>query len=395
MANLQVSRQDENTSDADTSIKDGKLLVGNDEPLGKLTITGGYGSVTGSATVTVVAAADVPTDPDTPTDSTINKNSINIKEKFGITVTGKAAVTATFTALHDFIQKGGLTDPDTNDVIKLGDYIDLEGGLKVDAYGSSATDATKGYFSWTVEQKPINPSPDFQGSKNNIPLLRLIVVGIDSFRTGKGYNNQYSYPAGEPAPPSHVVFQFQNIPVYRIMDSTEKVDGYGNSEMRKYLTPVGNDNTTGNFYKGLLAAGVLQDVLWAPARMLSTHGSGVEKISDLLWLPTEREMFPDGKDYKNETHSYANQETNTNQARLEYYKDNLVSAYVKQGYPKYDNNNTRQKSDAAATFQTYWLSSAGPSQKLNQGFCMVQNCASERNDPGNYRRGVVPAFCVQ
>jgi hypothetical protein len=369
LASLQV-----NGKSNETKIEGGILLVGKNEPPGDLKITGGYEDVTGSATVTVVAA-------DTPA---INKDSISIKEKFNVTKPGIDGVKEAFEKLSAFIKEGGLTDPDTNDVIKLGDYIDLEGGLTVNAYGGSGTnDPNMGYFSWDVNEK-INVSGT---ALIDIPLVRLVVVGIDSFRTGKGYNNQYEYPDGEMAPPAHVVFQFRTIPVYRRMDASENAS-YPGSEMRKYLTPVGGDNTTGNFYNGLLKAGVPKDVLWAPARMVATHEDGAVKIHDLLWLPTEREMFPDGKDANNKTRSYAEKETNDNQARLEYYNkpedDWTTSLYYKRG-----------KSAPVGGDQIYWLSSADASiVKLQQGFCMVQNRIIERSDPG-YRRGVVPAFCVQ
>jgi hypothetical protein len=58
----------------------------------------------------------------------------SIREKFGVTLEGTAGVTAAFLELSAYIQGGGLSPEDT--VIQLGDWIDLEGGLSVDAYGT-------------------------------------------------------------------------------------------------------------------------------------------------------------------------------------------------------------------------------------------------------------------
>ena len=53
---------------------------------------------------------------------------------------------------------------------------------------------------------------------------------------------------------------------------------------------------------------------------------GSNEISDMLWLPTEREMFKDGTSVSNSytygPYSVTGDETEENQARLEYYADN-------------------------------------------------------------------------
>jgi hypothetical protein len=41
----------------------------------------------------------------------------------------------------------------------------------------------------------------------------------------------------------------------------DEAGGYGNSEMRKYLTPVDDDPATGNFFNGLKQVGVPEDVV--------------------------------------------------------------------------------------------------------------------------------------
>jgi hypothetical protein len=144
------------------------------------------------------------------------KDNPSIKAKFGIEVTGTKGVTAAFYELHAYSAAGGLADQ--NNVIRLGDWIDLEDGLKVDAYGEG--DATGGF---EVANTAITPSPLPSGYGNK--LLRLIVVGINSF---KGKNGNDDTP--------HVVFHFKNVPIMRRMNSTKtNAGGYPASEMRKYL----------------------------------------------------------------------------------------------------------------------------------------------------------------
>jgi hypothetical protein len=92
-------------------------------------------------------------------------------------------------------------------------------------------------------------------------LLRLIVVGINSFHS----KDKYTVTANNGVP--HLVFQFQNIPVSRRMNmSDSNGGGYAASEMRKYLIPVDGDTdaNSGAFLTGLLDAGVPKAVMWAP-----------------------------------------------------------------------------------------------------------------------------------
>jgi hypothetical protein len=120
----------------------------------------------------------------------IDEDNPSIKVKFGIKAEGKMGVASTFNMLSYYIKGGGLS-LDSN-VIHLGDWIDLEGGLSVEAYN--------GFGNFTAEDIAITPSSlpfaNYEGK-----LLRLIVVGINSFN-GKNGNNT-----------PHVVFQFQNLPV--------------------------------------------------------------------------------------------------------------------------------------------------------------------------------------
>jgi hypothetical protein len=59
--------------------------------------------------------------------------------------------------------------------------------------------------------------------------------------------------------------------------------------MRKYPVPVGNDPATGNFLADLKEAGVPEDMLCAPKRIVlrKNENNGQLPISDMLWLPTD------------------------------------------------------------------------------------------------------------
>jgi hypothetical protein len=282
----------------------------------------------------------------------------DLKDKFGVVEVGTDGIERAFEELSAFIKAGGLTKQP--DVISLGDYIDLEGGFKVNAYNNLGGFEHKG----TAQ------------AANGTPLLRLIVVGINSFQS---VANGYTYPEGK-KPPQHVVFQFQNVPVMRRM-AAGLSGGYFASEARKYLVPVTAVAGSGNFRAGLLAAGVPEDVLWAPARVLSqwgTNGTVTTVVaSDTLWLPTEWEMFGVRK-YSGDS------ETAVNQTRLEYYKTN-------ESRIKY----TGEKA------VTYW--GASPLFATGSGFVGYDRgffqAVVTSGVAGGYgvkkANGIAPAFCVQ
>jgi hypothetical protein len=350
------------------------LVVGEKQPCGRLTISGEITDkngtpVTGKAVVVV-----------------INPDSKSIKEKFSVDPALKEAeaVDAAFRELSTFIEKGGLTDPATKNVINLGDYIELEGGLEVEAY----PDVDGGFSSdddpyWNAEITAWGVS---LGRMN-----RLIVVGINSFKD----SGSYKYPKGqsEPDPSDHVVFQFQNSPVTRRMNpDSSNAGGYPASEMRKYLT--------GNFLAGLTGlenAGVPADVLWGPSRVMSTKG-GAETINDLLWLPTEREIYGTVAFEYLYNLSEA-EETERNQAKLAYYKlafqnadgdltDETILLFQKASkitapnYPVVGNRNS----------PAYWLASAY--NKNSEWFCLVRSFADSGALSATLSYGVSPAFCV-
>jgi hypothetical protein len=304
----------------------------------------------------------------TPVPGAAEMSDGSIKEKFGVTETGTAGVEAAFKELSAFIKSGGLGfDPP---VVKLGDWIDLEGGLTVDAYENG--DNTGG-FSFKDEDMLWNSDLTL----NTLPwgkMMRLIVVGINSFNGIKDNDTQ------------HVVFQFQNVPVLCRMNPASENNPYGTnkggyheSEMRKYLVPVGEDKESGKFLAGLTNAGVPEGVLWGPSRVLSTKGKGLEPINDLLWLPTEREMFG--------VHAYSvdKDETDGNQARLGYYAD---SAFLQKlykdnsGYPNVD----------VDSGNWYWEASVSADAS---SFCLVRYYGNASYHSANGAGGCAPAFCVK
>jgi hypothetical protein len=132
-----------------------------------------------------------------------------------------------------------------SNVIQLGDWIDLEGGITVTAYGLG--DNT-GAINAATNTPITTNSPPFGGYDGM--SLRLIVVGINSFQNGgSDGSSEYRYQ-GDDEPPAHVVFQFQNIPGERRMNPTgTNSGGYKLSEIREYLIPVNGKG--GNFLEGL------------------------------------------------------------------------------------------------------------------------------------------------
>jgi hypothetical protein len=248
-------------------------------------------------------------------------------------------------------------------VVKLGDWIDLDGGLTVAADPSGTKAAA--ISSNTNASTKVGPV----GSQT--PLLRLIVVGINSF------NNKNSNGTTQ-----HVVFQFQNIPVTgRMHRDTTTTGSYMGSDMRTYLT--------GNFLTGLKNAGVPDSVLWDPERKLAQNSidNTLDTVKDKLWLPTVREMFSFEGNYSYSSPTY---ETVENQAWLEYYAT----------------NNSRIKY-YTSTVEYYWLSSrytggdnSSKSYRVMSATAgsSVSSFKQDSEKTGSTTApapmGIAPAFCV-
>jgi hypothetical protein len=123
-------------------------------------------------------------------------------------------------------------------------------------------------------------------------------------------------------------------------------------------------------------------VLWGPERCLSAgvDGTGTTKITDKLWLPTEREMFGEGK-YS------ANGETADNQAWLEYYTDS--STRIKAWWEDTSDYYPDMKSGYG---KMYWEGSAYSGGSAS--FCGVYYNGYATNNGASDAKGVAPAFCV-
>jgi hypothetical protein len=167
----------------------------------------------------------------------------SIKAKFMIDAEGTDGVTAAFNALSAYIKTDEFSS--ANNVIKLGDWIDLEGGLTVDKY----------LIHYAINMGNTSMYPTFAFEERM--MLRLIVVGINSFKNLNGNDNT-----------PHVVFHFQNVPLSSLeMNVMNKgvrptnAGGYPASTLRRYLTPVEGDGNSGKFLAGLKNAGVLEEVL--------------------------------------------------------------------------------------------------------------------------------------
>ena len=174
----------------------------------------------------------------------------------------------------------------------------------------------------------------------------------------------------------HVVFQFQNIPVDRRMEATLiNTNGYSGSEIRKYLVPTG-DNNSGQFLTGLVAAGVPQNILWAPKRFVADSGYPTQAVlvQDLLWIPTEWEMSG------MKIHA-SDVENVNNQGVLEYYADDSKRI-------KFNGEN-----------QPYKYSTASPYKGGTTSFCAVKTNGADSYVSGDNSilpgSGCAPAFCIQ
>jgi hypothetical protein len=277
--------------------------------------------------------------PFTPT-----RTNASIKNTFGITSTGVIGVTNTFIAVHTYVTGKTTAELASDGIIQLGDYIDLEGGMTV---------------SGGISHETVAYGADLGSGHGN--LLRLIVVGINSF------NASGTYTVTDNGTDAHLVFQFQNVAFTHRMEVTNiNTNGYAGSEMKTYLLD--------NFLPGLTAAGVPDSVLWAPTRSVANKGSnanGTHTVTDKLWLPTDREMFG-ARTYSVDAH-----ETAANQARLEYYTSNAL----------------RVKYNASNAAGWYWQ--ASPHSASSTHFCTVGVDGYTYNNVASSVGGCAPAFSVK
>ncbi|GHT40066.1 hypothetical protein AGMMS49965_07750 [Bacteroidia bacterium] len=331
----------------------------------------GYsGSVTSSPTGNIVL-------PD-PNYEIASPTSQDLTIKFGLrksesTPLTNTTISNTFAHLHQLISNPKEGDDFTR-IIQLGDYIDL--------------------LSLTIAGVKINDAM----ISGHDRILRLRVVGINSFKrdsTGAvGTVNPNNLNA-----PDHLVFHFQNIPVENTMynDSTGYGEighlrgGYLGSEMRAFIMNA--------FLPGLkIATGLNDAMLWGPTRKLPNGGkpsistvrypwtaTGTDDVKDVLWLPTEWEMYGGEFFYAAPMvavrySSSQEFERDPGQSRLEYY---------------YGSNARRIKYDRSNTAKTYFLASPDFSATWDATVCGVQPTGIPARCRVFYKYHCVPAFCVK
>jgi hypothetical protein len=297
-------------------------------------------------------------------DYTFQRTS-SIKTTFGISQTGTAGVAAAFTAASAYVSSKTAAQLASEGVIQLGDYIDLEGGLTVTQYFLSSPAVAGNGFTEIENNGGVNAANTPVNGGANGTLLRLIVVGINSFNA-----QGYYYDGNGNGTNAHLVFQFQNLPArHRIHYTNDSSIGYKDSTMRAYVK--------GNFYTGLVAAGVPESVFWAPRRYVANKGkgaTGADLLIDKLWLPTTREMFGTQNYF-----SGSEYETEANQALLEYYGPN--------GYAH------RKKYKADGNRANYWLSS--PDIRYTNIFTVVDVSGYSTSSSVATVYGLAPAFCIR
>jgi hypothetical protein len=343
--------------EADSFYYTGADSVANDAGSGIVTIV-----FPATATATVSAPAQV--DPERP-DGDTPTSSLNLMIVFQVEGTDSAAVSETFKRVSAFVQTAQ-TKTAISEGIHLGDYIDLP-SLKVTGYdGTTATTNNTNEDYGYIDETNADWD-DARGAK-----LRIIVVGINSFSTTYSTNTAYAVSDNNNVP--HVVFQFQNLPVRRMMNTINtNAGGYAASPMRKYLMPI--DGVSGNFYNGLVEAGVPEAVLWGPKRSIAINYSDTATascniIEDVLWLPTAWEMFG------SQSHS-ALSEKAANQARLEYYA----------------NDGKRTKYNMSGPTGGWWT--ASPYSGASDAFCGAHGNGTASYGYPSWVGGVAPAFCVK
>jgi hypothetical protein len=300
------------------------------------------------------------------------EGTANLMTLFNVAGTGTAAVTETFNAVSGFV-KIAQTKAKISELIHTGDYIDLP-SLTVTGYDGTEDvvnngDADYGYIN--TPNADITPEElPFDGYEGK--LLRIIVVGINSFSTIDSTNTSYNVTENDGTP--HIVFQFQNIPGMQKMSPEDgpggtAAGGYAESMMRKYLVPVEGAGGSGNFLAGLVSAGVPASVLWGPQRKMSVNASvSVNTIEDIVWLPTLPEIFLNPA-------LVSLAEIATNQTHLEYYGSDAKRI-------KYDMNDMAE---------LWWEATYKSSTEFRYTDCDGKYTYGYASDS----LGCAPAFCVK
>jgi hypothetical protein len=140
-------------------------------------------------------------------------------------------------------------------------------------------------------------------------------------------------------------------------------------------------------------------VLWAPVRYVSTKDGEANKIEDLVWLPTEREMYEGGIiPTKGGTTTYGpysvtTDETASNQARLEYYR--VIDGDPNDRRAKFWTGTVSSDSTVVTDFSAYWYWEASPYSGSTSSFCDVGSDGAGGSFSAGISEGCAPAFCVK
>jgi hypothetical protein len=291
----------------------------------------------------------------------------DLMSKFGIKAPGYQAssittadVSEAFNIIQAYIrtnitQSGSGQNMKLGD-IKIGDYIMLP-SLTVSDYTVLAAEPTYGTGGggFTVS----NPAN-----------LKVKVVGINPYagKNGNGTDN-------------HIVFQFEKSLLTRRINYVGSNHYYSITEVRRYLTPVDGESASGNFYNGLVNAGVPEGVFWNPVRVIGMRGgvTTVDTVNDKVFLLTLWEATGgavDGNGY-----AITNGETSDNQGRLSAYNAGTVDA-------------SRIKYNLSGVAESWWV--ASPCSASPSMFCSASNVGKGGyTTAGGAYAGIAPAFCVK
>jgi hypothetical protein len=276
-----------------------------------------------SSTVAVLAITPM-TDPENQ----------NIALKFGITVSSAADITTVCRAMKEYM--------DINDTayFRKGDYL----RLKSFTLSSATKNGTGGNVSYVGFDVP-SDSALSTGTR-----LQLTLVEKDPY-LGKNGNTK-----------RHLEFQFQNLPSdsYHVMNATNSTTGgYFACALRQWIID--------SWRTALINAGIPEDMLFKPKRLVSSGTTTAIILEDDIYLPTEWEMFG-SRNYGNTA------ENDGTQVHLSYY----------------DGASKRIKYDRGNNAYHYWLASV----YTGSHFCIVNSNGNASANAAYSTRGVAPCFCV-
>jgi hypothetical protein len=263
----------------------------------------------------------------------------NIALKFGMTTNTAAEVTAVWRAVEEYL--------DINDLenFNKGDYIRL-----ASLHVANAT--RKGTYSGagdvTFTGAAVVDDAFYIGTR-----LQITLVEKDPY-VGKNGNTKH-----------HLAFQFLNLPLGNLRSQMNNnnvtAGGYAACALRQWII--------NEWRSALIIAGIPEDMLFAPKRLLYNSTSPAAILEDDVYLPTEWEMQG--------SRTYAlPAENDGTQVHLAYYKD----------------NDSRKKYYSSGSSQVYyyWCSSVYSSNN----FCCVNSDGNASHNVAYNTNSVAPCFCA-